>query len=73
MCLKYKNNTAQKMKFPIKVSSVIVTKSVDLGTFTKEILNGQRHFLCNVGSISFNQWKKRIQEIYFNFKESIFY
>ena len=36
--------TAQKMKFPLRISSV----NVDLVTFTEEILNGKLHFLCSV-------------------------
>ena len=44
-------NTAQKIKFPLRISSVNVTKSagnmksVDLVTFTEEILNRNFHFL----------------------------
>ena len=37
--------TAQKMKFPLRISSVNVTKS--LVTFNEEILNGKLHFLCS--------------------------
>ena len=37
--------TAQKMKFPLRISSVSVTKS--LVTFNEEILNGKLHFLCS--------------------------
>ena len=32
------------MKFPLRISSVNVTKSV---TFNEEILNGKLHFLCS--------------------------
>ena len=38
------------MKFPLKISSVNVTKSAgtaDLVTFTEEILNGKLQFLCS--------------------------
>ena len=41
------NSTAQKMGFPLGVSSVNVTKSAvscDLVTFTAEIFNGKLHF-----------------------------
>ena len=43
-------DTAQKMKFPLRVSSVNVTKSVgNCGiTFAEEILNGKLHLLCSV-------------------------
>ena len=44
--------TAQKMKFPLWISSVNVTKSTvscgfGLVTFTEEILNGKFNFLCS--------------------------
>ena len=44
-----KRITTQKMKFSIRISSVIVDKSApaDLLTFTEEILDGKLHFLCN--------------------------
>ena len=35
----YPRYTAQKMKFPLRVS--------DFLTFTEEILNGEHHFLCS--------------------------
>ena len=43
-------NTAQKMKFAVRIFSVNVTKSqetVDLVTFTEEIPNGKLHLLCS--------------------------
>ena len=40
-------STAQKMKFPLKISPVNVTKSV---TFTEEIFNGKLHF-CKSGNL----------------------
>ena len=42
-------DTAQKMKFSLRISSVNVTKSTtaDLVTFTEEILNVKLHFLCS--------------------------
>ena len=46
----YYLNTAQKMKFPLRISSVNVTKSAkttDLVTFTEEILNEKLHFSCS--------------------------
>ena len=47
------NNTAQKKSsFPLRISSVNVTKSAvssyQMVTFTEEILNGKLHFLCSV-------------------------
>ena len=38
----------KKWSFPLRISSVNVTKSAttDLVTFTEEILNGKLHFLC---------------------------
>ena len=42
------NATAQKMQFPLKISSVNVIKSLvscDLVTFTEKILNEKVHFL----------------------------
>ena len=41
--------TAQKMKFSIRISSVNVTKfaGANLVTFTEEILNGELHILCS--------------------------
>ena len=48
-------DTAQKMKFPLKISSVKVTntlESADLVTFTVEILNGKLHFLCSVRNVT---------------------
>ena len=54
-------NTAQKRKFSIKdfFSKCIVPQfTVDLVTFTEEILNGKLHFLCSVRSlvkVSINQ------------------
>ena len=44
-------NTAQKKSFPLKISSVNVTKpmeTADLVTFTEEILNGKLHCLYSV-------------------------
>ena len=35
------------MKFSVRISSVNMTKSADLVTFTEEILNGKLHF-CEV-------------------------
>ena len=32
---------------PLRISSIIVTKSPDLVTFTEKILNGKLHFLCS--------------------------
>ena len=46
-------NTAQKMKFSMRISSVNVIKlefPEDLVTFTEEILNG-KHFLCRVVTV----------------------
>ena len=43
--------TAQKWSFPLRISSVNVTKSpenCDLVIFTEEILNGKLHFVCSV-------------------------
>ena len=43
--------TAQKWSFPLRISSVNVTKSAEncgLVTLTEEILNGKLHFLCSV-------------------------
>ena len=39
----------KKRSFPLKISSVNVTKSedADLAIFTEEILNGKLHFLCS--------------------------
>ena len=46
----------KKWSFPLRISSVNVTKSTDnyvtqvtagLVTFTKEIINGKLHFLCS--------------------------
>ena len=47
------NNTAQKWRFPLRISSVNMTKSggsADLVTFTEDILSGKLHyfFLCSV-------------------------
>ena len=33
--------------FPLRISSVNVTKSADLVTFTEEIRNGKLHILCS--------------------------
>ena len=45
----YVVSTAQKMKFLINdFFSKYDQESVDLGTFTEEIINGKLHFLCNV-------------------------
>ena len=33
--------------FPLRISSVNVTKFADLVTITEEILNGKLHFLCS--------------------------
>ena len=63
------SNTVQKMKFPLRISSVNVTKSAettDLVTFAEEILNGKLHFLCSeirvfvtpVASSSLRHFKK---------------
>ena len=41
-------NTAQKMKFSLRISSVNVT------IFTEEILNGKVHFLCSVNTKNWN-------------------
>ena len=38
--------TAQKGSFPLRISSVNVTKSA-VSTFTEEILNGKPEFLCS--------------------------
>ena len=42
------------------MSSYRVEENVDLVTFTKKILNGKLHFLCNVGAfcskIKFVKW-----------------
>ena len=48
-------DTAQKMKFPLRISSVNVTKSqflADLVTFTEEIHDGKLHYLCSDISVS---------------------
>ena len=53
---------AQKLSFPLRISSVKVTKSagfVDLVTFTEEILNGKFHFMCSTSAV-FN--KRRITQ-----------
>ena len=45
----------KKIRFPLRISSVNVTKSAvstDLVIFDKEILNGKLHFLCSVNTIS---------------------
>ena len=43
-------NTAQKWSFPLRISSVNVTKSAvtDLVGFTEEIFNAKLHLLCSV-------------------------
>ena len=43
----------KKWSFPLRISSVNVTKSAtaNLVTFTEEILNGKLHFLCRVSLI----------------------
>ena len=38
----------KKRSFPLRISPVNAIKSADLVTFTGEILNGKRHFLCSV-------------------------
>ena len=43
--LREKRITARKMKFLLRISSVNVTKSADLITFTEKILNGKLLFL----------------------------
>ena len=54
-------NTAQKIKFSIKDffrKCTVPQFTVDLVTFTEEILNGKLHFLCSVRSlvkVSINQ------------------
>ena len=47
-------HAAQKMKFPLRISSVYVTKSVlaNLVTFTKEVRNGKLQFLYSAKSVS---------------------
>ena len=42
----------RKFSFPLRISSVNVTKSTtaDLATFTEEIPNGKLPFLCSAGS-----------------------
>ena len=55
-------DTAQKMMFSIKDSSVNVNKSeetADLVTFTEEILNGKLHFLCSVGTYCLDRLLKK--------------
>ena len=58
--------TAQKMKFPLRISSV----NMDLVTFTEEILNGKLHFLCSVKIKALNiyhasfMWKTFLLEGY---------
>ena len=53
-----RTDPAQKWSFPSRISSVNVTKSADLVTFTEENLNGKPHFLCRVGDCSgkFSLW-----------------
>ena len=48
----FKRNAIVKKCFPLRISSVNVTKSFPayLITFTKEILNGKLHFLCSTRS-----------------------
>ena len=48
---KVKQSLHKKWSFPLKSSSVNVTKSpftADLVTFTEDIFNGKLHFLCSV-------------------------
>ena len=42
----YTHNAAKKKSFPLRISSVNVTKSAI--SFIKEILNEKLHFLCSV-------------------------
>ena len=47
----------KKLSFPLRTSSVNVTKSegtVDLVTFTEEMLNRKVHFLCSVNLLDLN-------------------
>ena len=47
-------NTAQKRSFPLRISSVNLTKSaIDLVTFSEETLKGKLHFLCSVSFVFF--------------------
>ena len=46
-------STALKIKFPLRICSIKVTKKLEtanLVTITKEILNGKLHFLCSANS-----------------------
>ena len=43
----YSRHTAQKMRFPLRISSVNLRETADLVRFTEEILNGKLHFLCS--------------------------
>ena len=53
----------KKWSFPLKISSVNVTKSA----FTDEILNGKLHFLCSV--ITENTF--HVFDIFFSFRDLI--
>ena len=67
----------KKWSFPLRISSVNVTKSAqktaDLVTFTGEILNGKLHFLCSVTWTRFKLCIGTVWTIYFdcriNFKD----
>ena len=55
----------KKLSFPLRISSVNVTKSagtVDLVTLSEEILNRKLHFLCsvNVVGIYISEWNTTI-------------
>ena len=52
------NSTTQKMKFSIKdffSKRDQIRSSADLVTFTEEILNGKRRFLCSAPSKKFDR------------------
>ena len=42
----------KKWSFPLRISSVNVTKFTDLVTFTEETFNGKLQFLCSVETLS---------------------
>ena len=45
-------------------------KTVDLVTFTEEILNGKLHFLCRVGLMHENLFEQQIQVVFKLFSRS---
>ena len=49
--LTHKLTQHKKWSFLLRISSVNVTRSANLVTFTEEIFNGKLYFLCSVSSI----------------------